>query len=178
MALFQGPFFYYHTSGFIKIILLSPYALFGLCFSIYIFIKLIKYKNTTTVYHIVGLSCAFIIGLLTVTNNTMEFLDFNLRKNERNKIVEEIKSGALKSGHLDGYNLFPISNDGNDINIIGAGKGIISVEFYIDRGFIDHASIFLYTNDPEVIKELKGNYYSTEIATVKKLADNWYRVGY
>lgn len=179
MALIQGPYFYYHTSGFIKLILLLPFAAFGLVFSIYLFIRLIKYKNTTSLYHIIGLSCAFIIGILTITNHTMEYLDFNLRKNEREDIIKKIKTNALKSEHINGYTLFPISNDGNDINVAKSGDSIFSVEFYIDRGFIDHASVLLYTNDVDQIKDLESKIVNKDRDTVvKKLTNNWYRVAY
>ncbi|NHA05169.1 hypothetical protein G7092_15275 [Mucilaginibacter sp. HC2] len=129
-------------------------------------VNLIKSKVPNTTYQIAGLSIAFLAGVGTVRPDAMEYIDYKLRFAERNRIVERIKGGLLKPGEADRYGL----------NIRDSAKGTVSVEFYIDRGFIDHYSAFLYTDDIEEIKALDKAVIKDHI--FKKFDENWYRVGY
>jgi short-subunit dehydrogenase len=55
----------------------------------------------------------------------------------------------------------------------------VKVEFYINRGFLDHYSAFVYTNDTEKIKELEEHMsYQKGLHINKKLDEHWYRVSY
>jgi hypothetical protein len=176
LTLIQGVFFYYFTEGFIKLLLLTPFAFIGLCFTAFILFKLIKYRSTTTPYHVIGFVLICVLAVSTIRGDLVEYLDFKLRKSERNEIVDEVKKGMFKSGHLSYDPFFPISK-GGDIGIKNYNNGIVSIEFYIDRGFIDHYSAFLYTNDPKEIYDLEHGLTAFKVS-LKKLDNNWYRVGY
>jgi hypothetical protein len=177
MALFQGPYFYYFTSGFIKLIFLLPFAIAGLLLTIILFFNLIIYRSTNSRYHIIGLATVFITGIFTSFGRGMEFIDFNLRMSEREKIVNEVKNGPIKSGSILDEAFFPVAN-GGDITFTKYQNGTVYVEFYIDRGFIDHYSSFIYTNNPKEIYNLDNNKGGTFISISKKLDNNWYRIAY
>lgn len=117
----------------------------------------------------------------------MEYVDFKLLLSQRNKVVAEVKArklNALKkqnkdSGGITLTNWFPLSKGGNEITVDRSHGDIVSVQFFIDRGFIDHYSAFLYTNNPDDLKSLdKGIAPGPFGGVAKKLEDNWYRVGY
>jgi hypothetical protein len=166
LSVLQGPIFFYFTEGLLKVLLLIPYALFGLLSSLYLLFFIIRHRSTTTKYHVIGLFTAVTIGLLLVRGNLMEKIDFTLRKRQRLEIVKKLKSGKIKPGDPYYKQWFINKND----------KGIVSVEFYIDHGFIDHYSTFLYTNDPQEIKRLSKNETGAIYGTVKKIEDNWYLI--
>jgi hypothetical protein len=177
MALFQGPYFYYFTSGFIKLIFLLPFAIAGLLLTVILFFNLIIHRSTNSRYHITGLAVAFIIGIFTSFGRGMEFLDFNLRMSERGKIVNEVKNGPIKSGSITDEGFFPIAN-GGVVSFTKYPNGTVYVEFFIDRGFIDHYSSFIYTDDPHEIYNLDNNKGGAFISIIKKLDNNWYRIAY
>jgi hypothetical protein len=178
MALFQGPYFYYYTDGFIKLIFSVPFYLTGLILSIILALNLIIHRSTNTQYTVIGLTIAFLIGLLTVRVNAMEYIDFHLQKSKRDKIVEDIKRGVIISEHLNDYSFLPISNGGNDITIAKNNNGTIEIEFFVDRGFIDHYSVFLYTNNVVEINNFDKGIATRDMPGVSKMANNWYRISY
>jgi hypothetical protein len=176
MALFQGPFFYYFTSGFIKLIFLLSFEIIGLLLSVILFFNLIIHRSTNSRYHIIGLIVSFIIGIFTCFGSGMEFLDFNLRMSEREQIIDEVKNGPIKSGGFIDYSFCPVSN-GGDISFAKNRNGTVFVEFYIDRGLLDHYSAFVYTNDPQEIEKLeKGECDEDIVDRVEKMENNWYRI--
>ena len=179
LAFIQGPVLYYFADGFVRLIFLVPVACMGLWFSIILAIRVIKYRSTTTTYHIVGLILSVIIGGTTLTGTGMEYLDFWLRLDDRNRVVEGFKSGKIQSLHL-GNDFIPLSNDGNnDVDIWKNNKGVVSIGFFINRGFLGDTSLFLYTNDPAQLKDFNDKVkYGNSDTTVKQMAQNWYRVGY
>ena len=86
--------------------------------------------------------------------------------------IHEIQNRkTLNSYNIEKWNFPPISNGRKEIDISKGEKGELTIIFYIDQGFIDHFSAFVYTNDSN---ELKGFY--TFGASVKQLDCNWYRV--
>jgi len=186
MAIIQGPLFYYFTTGFFKMIFLVPFGLTGLILTVCLLVGVLKYQSSNTKYHILGLILAFTVGIGTIRGDGVEYLDFKFRMAERSKIVEDVKKGILKPNsplnngicELPGREVFPISNGGNAIWVEENQAGITSIDFYIDRGFLDHYSAFLYTNNPTEMANLekaitmKGNH------VVKKIDRNWYRVAY
>jgi len=175
IALSQGPILYFGVEGFFKLILTIGFGLVGLILSCFLLFDLIIHRSTTKTYHVAGLCFTILLGLFTIRGDLMEFLDFNLRKSARNEIVDRVKRGEIKSEHISANSVFALSQ-GGEINIKDNAKGIVSIEFYIDQGFIDHYSAFLYTNNPDEIQNLESrnpNYH-----TVKKLDKNWYRVDY
>jgi hypothetical protein len=167
MALVQGPVIYYFGDGFIKLLFAVTYMLLGLILTIILLVNVIKSKVPNTTYQIIGLSIAFLAGIgTTVRPSVMEYIDYRLRFAERSRIVEQIKRGSLKPGEANM----------NGVNIRDSAQGTVSVEFYIDRGFIDHYSAFLYTDDQTEIRALDKAIIKDHI--FKKLDENWYRVGY
>lgn len=179
LAFIQGPVLYYCTSGFFELFGADFFGLTGLLLTIILFSQILQHKSSNTKYHLLGFALAFFIGTWTYWRNPTEYFDFKLRMSERNKIIDQFKNGTLKSAHLPGSYFLPISNGGNDLDILENGGDIVSIGFYIDRGFIDHASEFLYTNNPDEIQHLETQIRSNDRDTVvKKLADNWYRMGY
>ena len=153
MVLFQGPYFYYFSSGFVKLVFLLPFAVTGLVLSIILFFNLIKHRSTNSGYHITGLIIAVIVGFYTSVGSGMELIDFYFRLGEREKIVEQVKGGPVKAGNIIDQNFFRLS-DGGEVSYTKSPNGAVDVEFYIDRGFLDHYSSFLYTNDIQEIKNL------------------------
>jgi hypothetical protein len=185
MAVVQGPYFYYFPNSF-EIIILPLSYLVAVYLTVYLLIKLIKYKPTTTWYHIIGLSFAFLIGTIQYSFQITEQLDFKCRKNERLEIVKQVMNRRLKPNdsinnelcHLPKTTFLPISS-GNTIGVKKCNNGIVSVEFYIDIGFLDHYNAFLYTNDPVEIKDLDNKIARKEkYIYINKLEDNWYRLNY
>jgi hypothetical protein len=171
MALFQGPYFYYFTSGFIKLIFLLPFAIVGSLLTIILFLNLIIHRSTNSRYHVIGVAVACTVGFFTSFGSGMEFLDFNLRMGEREKIVNEVKNGPVKSGNIRDDSILPLANDG-DISFTKNPNGTVYVEFLIDRGFLDHYSSFVYTNDRQEIGK------EGFVSTVTKMKDNWYKISY
>lgn len=177
LSLLQAPLIFY-SWGFSSILLIVFYCLAGLLLTVYLLIKLIKYRKTTTLYHTVGIALASTIGLLTMHSNIIARLDWRLRLSERNRIVNEVKNRVLKPNDpkdkelcfLPDSGIFPISK-GNEISITHGFDNTLNVEFFIHFGFFGRYSAFLYTSKPLGIDSINDG--STE-----KLDDNWYIVNY
>lgn len=177
----QWPLIYYFTSGFIKLLLLGIVAIAGFTLSVILIVKLIRKRSNNTIYHILGLCFSIVIGLSAVINfgSGMEYADFYLRLNERNAVVNDFKNGKLKRVDLPGFYVLPVSNNGNDVEIWKNTHGIVTIGFYIDRGFIDHASFFVYTNDPVQVEKFDDEAGKVQPDTsVVKIKENWYRLGF
>src|SRR5665213_1736338 len=120
LALLQGPFLFYYTYGFFKLIFLPLIGVIGLGLTAYLFYSVWKHPSTNTLYHLTGLTLAFVIGFFTIRTDAFEYLDWKLRQGERDQIVNEVKKGLLAPDdngtyHLASNTLLPISNGGNDI---------------------------------------------------------------
>lgn len=181
-AILQSPLIYYYTSGLLGIIIAMFYILFGFASSITLLILVIHSKSTNRIQINILIITMFIgISTLFFFDKAMENIDWNLRKSSREEIVTLVKAGEIvpNVSHnniiatLDGWNFPPISNGGNEIAIYKSNDSIVTVEFFIDRGFLDHYSAFVYTNDSEQIKMFNNNTKS-----YKKLSENWYKVSY
>ena len=156
-----------------------PYLAIGVGLSIYLLLPF--YKKTDqlkTKFHKFGLITAITIGLISLLFGSIivEKLDWEIRRKTRDTIVTNIKNEIQNRRNLDSYNIEkwnfpPISNGSKEINISKGEKGELTVSFYIDQGFIDHFSAFVYTNDSNELKR----FYSCG-ASVKQLDYNWYRV--
>ena len=179
MAIIQAPLFYYYTSGMLAIFQLIPYLAIGVGLSIYLLLPF--YKKTDQVktkFHKFGLITAITIGLISLLFGSIivEKLDWEMRRKTRDAIVTNIKNEIQNRRTFDSYNIEkwnypPISNGSKEINISKGEKGELTIRFYIDQGFIDHFSAFVYTNDSNELKR----FYSSG-ASVKQLDYNWYRV--
>jgi hypothetical protein len=117
----------------------------------------------------------------------IEKADWSLRRATRGEIVERVKHGELKPDNsyngvictITDYGYPPISTSGNQIMIIHGDSGAVTIEFYINRGFLDHYSAFVYSNDSTKIQELDERAKrETGEHINEKLEDNWYRVSY
>jgi hypothetical protein len=190
MAIIQAPFFYYYTFGIFAFFVVIPYLFIGLGLTIWLLVAVLKNTNSQmTIFHKLGIVLTISIGSLSLFfgEDIIEKLDWKLRRNSREEIVQLVKADKLKPNvshnniicTLDNWEFPPISNGGNEIAIYKTDTGKLTVEFYINRGFLDHYSAFVYTDDAEKIKELenhisyeKGNHIN------KQLDEHWYRVSY
>ena len=189
MAVIQSPLFYYNTFGLFSFLIVIPYLLIGSVLTI-LLIAVLRTKNSKiTMFQKTGIILTISIGGLTLFfgENTVEKLDWHFRRNSRDEIIELIKAGQLKpnvSGNniictLDNWDVPPISNGGNEIAIYKTNDDNLTVLFYINRGFLDHYSAFVYTNDKKKIQELEKRTTLKKGAHInKKLDVNWYRVSY
>jgi hypothetical protein len=149
-----------------------------------------KNKNSEiTRFQKLGVILTICIGSFTLffSEEIIEKLDWQFRRDSREEIVELIKADKLKPNvthnniicTLDNWNIPPISNGGNEIAIYKTDENKLTVEFFINRGFLDHYSAFVYTNDKDKIKELEERTTLNKGLHVnKKLDENWYRVSY
>jgi hypothetical protein len=186
MALLQGPYIYYYAEGLFGFIIVIPYMLIGLTLSVFLLISL-RHKHTNTIYHFSGLIVSTIIGFASLNSEALiETLDWKLRLSERNKIVELVKQGKLTPNvshnniicKLPGYPFPPISVGGNEIAIYKDGLGTVTIEFYINRGFLDNYSAFVFTNERKNISIMDSTISARHSPKFKKLKENWYRVAY
>jgi len=175
LALIQAPFFYYYTFGLFFIIIGIPYLLISLTLTGILVSPLIKRKKVSA-FHKYGVIVAIVIGItsLILSSGIVEKLDWKLRLKERELIVEKALNGEIDDYKLKMNCFPPISNGGNEIFIDNKPEGTITVTFYIDRGFIDHYSAFIYTTDTIRMKRFDGRVKAYE--TNKKIDDNWYRI--
>ena len=140
-------------------------------------------------FHKLGVILTISIGCLSLVfgEDIIEKLDWKFRRNSREEIVQLVKTDKLKPNvshnniicTLDNWNFPPISNGGNEIAIYKVDSSKVTVEFYINRGFLDHYSAFVYTNDTEKVKELEEHIsFEKGLHFNKKLDEHWYRVSY
>ena len=181
IALFQGPYFYYFTTGFVKLIFFGFFSFVGFLLTLILLLQVVIYHKTTIRYHILGFGISLLIGICTSVIPGMEYLDFYVGLHERNQIVEQVKNGTCEMGNIHYNGFLPLSNGGNDINYWKNKDGSVVVDFCIDPGFIDHGSEWRFTNNVNDVKHLddesKSSAHSAD-TVVKKMVNNWYRLGY
>src|SRR5690554_1165640 len=178
MAISQGPFFYYYTFGFFGFIIGAPYVLIGLILTIILIYPLHKNKKTSN-FHKKGTTIAILIGMISLFfgSTITEKLDWKLRMNERKSIINKIADGDIKDYKAKMNNFPPISNGGNEIIVDKReNENNMTVTFYIDRGFVDHYSAYIYSTDSTTIRDLEEKIEHRNNKTNKKLKDNWYRI--
>ena len=179
MAIIQAPLFYYYTSGMLAFFILIPYLAIGVGLSIYLLVPFCKKNDLVkTKFHQFGLIIAITLGLISLFfgPTIVEKLDWEMRRKTRETIITSIRNEiqnrrTFNSYNVEKWNFPPISNGSKEIDISKGEKGELTIRFYIDRGFIDHFSAFVYTNDPNELKR----FYSSG-TSVKQLDYNWYRV--
>lgn len=174
MGLLQAPFLYYYTFGFFSFLAIIPYSIIALTLTIMLIVLISKKKHQHFQFHVVAICFSIIFGIFSLSlRDEMEQLDWSLRKSARNEIIHKIKSGKILSYkyYVKEYRIPPISNGGNEI-FITRDNGKLTVTFYIDRGFLDHFSAFVYSEDKESLESMAlGN-----IEGIRHLEGNWYRV--
>jgi len=138
---------------------------------------LIKQKKVPN-FQKYGVIIAVVIGTssLIFGSELIEKLDWKLRLKERNLIVQKALNGETKDSKLKMKSFPPISNGGNEVFIDYRPEGSITVTFYIDRGFIDHYSAFIFTTDASRIRQFDARTKSDWNKTNKKIDNNWYRI--
>ncbi len=177
LAILQAPFFYYYTFGLFSIVIVFPYLIIALILTIYLLMPWIQNKGITK-FHKIGVSISIIIGVssLIFGSDLIEKLDWNLRLKEREQIVEKAINGEFEDYKVKLNHFPPISNGGNEIFVDDKPSGSITVTFFIDRGFIDHYSAFIYTTDTAKIRTYDARTKSDHPKTNKKISENWYRI--
>ena len=190
MAIIQAPLIYYYTFGLFAFFVEIPYLFIGLGLTIWLLIAVLRNKNSQiTIFHKLGVVLTIFIGCLSLFlgEDLIEKLDWKFRRNSRQEIVQFVKEDKIKPNvtnnssicSLDNWNFPPISTGGNEIAIYKADSGKVTVEFYINRGFLDHYSAFVYTDETAKIKELEDRMsYQKGQHINKKLGEHWYRVSY
>lgn len=190
MAIIQAPLIYYYTYGLFAFFVVTPYLFIGVGLTVWLLIAVLKNINSQmTMFHKIGLIITICVGCLSLFfgEYIIEKVDWKFRRNSREEIVRLVKEGKLKPNvthnniicSLDNWKFPPISNGGNEIAIYKTDGGKLTVEFYIDRGFLDHYSAFVYTDDMEKIKELEEHRsYKKGLHVNKQLDEHWYRVSY
>lgn len=190
MAIIQAPLIYYYTFGLFAFFVVVPYLFVGLGLTMWLLITVLRNTNSQIImFHKLGVLLTISIGSLSLIfgEDTIEKLDWKFRRNSREEIVQLVKTEKLKPNvtynkiicSLDSWNFPLISNGGNEIAIYKTDNNKLTIEFYIDRGFIDHYSAFIYTNDKEKIQELEERIISNKGLHInKKLDKHWYRVSY
>jgi len=150
----------------------------GIVLSLYLMFKL-KKKESNTPFMVIGCIAAIVFGVATLfSEDVIEFFDWKLRRGTRDEIVSQVKQGTIVGGDLSEWYFPPISNSDNKIIIDKSSDTTVSVEFFINAGFLDHYSAFVYTNDPEKRKSIEGWISSAKRKGFAKLDTNWYRVNY
>ena len=174
LALFQGPLIYYYCNGYRGFLILYPNMIIGFSISLFLVTK-IRHKQTNTPFILIGGTIGILLGLVSLfSEGAIEYLDWTLRKNERNKIVNEIKQSSANFTSVS--NFPPISNNGK-IHIQRFDDSTILVEFYINSGYLDHYSAFSYTNNSSEMEKL-DQHISKKESGFEKVDSNWYRVSY
>ena len=180
---------YYSSSGLVFIIMILYIAVGVLITYFLLIVALSDNGKVRPKFHITRVVLIILIGTLTLFlgPDLIEKIDWYLRKDTRKKIVHKAMSGELTQNvtdskitcKLNSWKFPPISNGGNIISIDKTPDNKYKIKFYINNGFLDHYSAFVYTNDPKEIKELDERTLSPlNMDTNKKLEENWYRVSY
>ncbi len=188
-AVLQAPLFYYYTFGLLVFFFIMPFVLVGLVMTIRLLILVInKAKSENIIFRLAVIIMTAVIGTLTLIygDDYIEKADWKFRRETRNEIIGLVQENILKTDPKNGsictlnkWNIPPISNGGNEITIDRGKAKEITVEFFINRGFLDHYSAFVFTTDPAKITELEDKVKTDkDKQDNKKLDSNWYRVSY
>ncbi len=180
-------FNYYYMNFFIL-----AFEWLGLVITLFIFsvtqiIRLIKERNELTKIRIQKAVIFTVLFLLTFfksfTNGIIEKADWFVLEAKREKIVNQVLNKELNPNvSWNGwvcelpYEFPVVSNGGNDIGISRNDEnGKTTVSFWVFRNFFDSPStLFVYTNDPEQIKELEKRVIERPEGNWK-LKEYWYR---
>ncbi len=149
-------------------------------------IKLIRKRIKGTQLSIGPAATILILLLLTYwrpQNRMTEKIDWYIFYNRRSEIVRQVKNDELKPNvSWNGwicelpYEFPVVSNGGNDIGISkNDSTDNVTVTFWVFRNFFSAPSThFIYTNDPEKIKQIDG-LIARNPGDNWKIEENWYR---
>jgi hypothetical protein len=180
LGLYQ-PFFVYYSTGPVGMFTFMLYALLGLILSLIFLVKIFKSLKFVPLPFVLG-SIGILLGLgIFFYGDSLENIDWSIHRAEREKIIEKLKkdySGENFQGLVQLNSYFPLSNGGNEVYINMAAGQYLTVKFWIDRGFLDSHSEFVYTDNPSDIEDLDRIIKQHEDYTTlyRKIDEHWYRV--
>ena len=183
MALIQAPFIFYYTCGMLAVLIVPIFALTGLRLTIILLKRTFDFQKKKIINnYFYAAIAAFIIGIVSLFFIDLNDLDWKLRLKERNRIVNQVKNGEIGSPNKNMLvklnNFPPISNCGNEIVVSRREDQTVIVEFFIDRGFLDHYSSYIYTDNEAKKKELEKRINLNLGSFNEKISENWYQVSY
>ncbi|WP_192821689.1 hypothetical protein [Rufibacter sp. LB8] len=175
------PFSYYYTYGFVTFFIFFFFLIIALPLTVKLLIGLIKRAKAKKSYSFYLLTISLLVLLFNTFYSVgiLEKLDWKYRYHERLSIIEKFKVGELKAtdGRIKYNSLPPISNGGNEVFISKTPSGKVEAKFYIDRGFLDHYSAYIYTEREADIEAYERDMKDEGISKkVEKMAQNWYKV--
>lgn len=182
LAILQAPIAYFFTEGFFSVLVMVPYALIGLSLSVWAVVKLVTKKATNKPFHIYGLIIGIAIAVFQYPQYSLiEYFDWWVMRTRRERIIADIKKdrNRVVIDHnqerlsVPTNTLLPISKGGMVV-IKKQHKDTLSVEFYTDRGFIDHYKAFVYTNDPIEQAAMERSIKEGKYQFFRKFDDNWF----
>jgi hypothetical protein len=188
LAGLQGPVLYYYTFGLLSLLVIPLYVVVGLSLTLILFFRYLRRNSPRDRFTLFAPYFGFLVGTGSLfAEKPIEYLDWTLRQSTREEIVQMVKNGTLRPNvsyndvicKLGGVYIPPISNGGNEIAIIKGDNRGYTIEFFINRGFLDHYSAFVYTDDPEKIMELNDWVSGNNVKQGNRIMkNNWYRVSY
>lgn len=178
---------YYYTNFFILAFVWPGLSLTLLILTIIQLVKAIKERRNLTKLRIAKLLVFMLLFILTffkrTTDLAIEKVDWIVFEDRRRKVVDQVKNKELNPNvSWNGWVCelpfeFPIiSNGGNDIGIYrNKENNGTTVKFWVFRNFFDSPSTyFIYTDDPNKIKELEKK-VAKRPGYNWKIKENWYR---
>lgn len=172
---------HYAEFGFFEFILFD-YFFGSILFVIGIAILLIQLfsrkLNITILAALSILAITFLVIHFGINTKALDFADWKLNYSKREKIVQLIKEeGFNSSGRTyripSSLTLFPYIKS-NEVNVVKQQDTTITVEFYTDRGLMDHYTAFVYSNDSLELKHLTEKIGGNN----KKMAKGWFYVNH
>lgn len=173
LSIIQAPLIYYYLFGFFPILSVLVFILFSLIMVVILICATLK-KVRVSNFQLYGVLIAFLYGFISLLID-IEKLDWKFRLSERNKIVEKVLNGEYTEKRLKTNYFPPISNGGNEVFIDNNPNGGITVTFYINRGFLDHYSAFVYTTDSTKLNQFNA-WITSKSNKVSALDKHWYRI--
>lgn len=178
MALLQAPFIYYYCNGhlgFLGVIYWFPYV--GIFIILALILAIQIFKKSYSKFNLIALIASIIISALSlVFLQKMEYVDWHLRKSERNRIVKMIKKNKLHtiknvrqypSYHLNFWE-FPFISAGNNISVEKDNNNKYLIKFFIppNEDFGGY-SAFVYCEDKRTMKRARK---------LQHIEGDWYKV--
>lgn len=176
----QPVLFYYYLSGAFITIFMVPYMIAGVLMSFVLFSNIVKnYENGTRWRTPLILGAIGNLMALSYFLIDFEFFDWSFRVDRREEIVRQIKAEKLSTSSvlIDMDEFPPISNGGNRVGVEKFEDGSYAITFWIDTGFLDHHSEFVYTDNVDKMIEFEKK-ISHNPLRCRVMKDNWYRMQY
>ena len=151
-------------------------------------VKLIRERKNLAKFRILKVVVFVLLFFLTfqrqIPNGIIEKTDWNILKNKRAEIVEQIKRNEIKGKGTSGNGIFElpfefpvVSNGGNDVWVFKNKENeSVTIQFWVFRNFFDSPSTyFVYSNDKKRISDLEQKIKENP-ENNWKLDENWYRI--